>query len=70
MVDVKAVESPSSMTEDSDEKEALAKRSVKLSYSDLGVSDIKTTADETSSASESTPEMSEQPTTDSFTVSS
>lgn len=70
MVDVKAVESPSSMTEDSDEKEALAKRSVKLSYSDLGVSDIKTTADETTSASESTPEMSEQPTTDSFTVSS
>ena len=65
--DVKAFESPSSMTEDSDDK-ALADRGFKLSYKDMGVGvDLKTTADEATtmtddtehSATESATEQSE-----------
>ena len=65
--DVKAFESPSSMTEDSDDK-ALADRGFKLSYKDMGLGvDLKTTADEATtmtddtehSATESATEQSE-----------
>lgn len=45
----KEFESPSSMTEDSDDKGSLSERGFKLSYKDLGVPEVKTTADEVTS---------------------
>lgn len=64
----KAFDSPSSMTEDSDEKDALRARSFKLGYKEMGV-DIKTTTAEevtsmtdsaTESAIDSTTELTEE----------
>lgn len=61
----KQFDSPSSMTEDSDEKDALRDRGFKLGYKDLGVDMRTTTAEEatsmtdsaTESAVETTPEQ-------------
>ena len=48
---VKEFDSPSTVTEDSDDKEPLVKRGFKLSFHELGVNDIKsTTGDEDNSS--------------------
>jgi len=56
MLSEKAFESPTSMTEDSDEK-ALADRGFKLSYKDMGI-DIKTNDEATSMTDSATEEQS------------
>ena len=60
-IDVKAFESPSSLTEDSsDDSKPLGDRGFNLSYKDMmGVTDLKTTADEVSTTEEQTDSATE-----------
>lgn len=63
-IDVKAFESPSSLTEDSDDSKPLGDRGFNLSYKDMmGVTDVKTTADEVTTTEEHTDSVSETQTT-------
>ena len=71
-MDVKAFESPSSLTEDSssDGSKPLKERGFNLSYKDMqGVADVKTTTAEEETEQEQTTTTSEEHPTDSFSAS-